>query len=91
MVKKSGIVNFVFLSIIAILGILLCVCPFSVPYSSKNFNGFLGAINKSVDLDGGVSAIYNCTLPDGNNGNLTEAVDSSLSKIENILGNEGFY
>lgn len=90
MVKKSGIVNFVFLSIIAILGILLCVCPFSVPYSSKNFNGFLGAINKSVDLDGGVSAIYNCTLPDGNNGNLTEAVDSSLSKIENIFGNEGF-
>lgn len=90
MVKKSGIVNFIFLSIIAILGILLCVCSFSVPYSSNNFNGFLGAINKGVDLKGGVTAIYNCTLPDGSNGNLTEAIDNSLLKIENIFDNEGF-
>ncbi len=90
MLKKNAIVKFVFLAILAILGILLCVCPFSVPYSSNHYNGFVNAINKGVDIDGGVSAIYNCTLPEGSDGNLTEAIDNSLSKIKDIFAQEKF-
>ncbi len=90
MLKKNAIVKFVFLTILAVLGILLCVCPFGVPYTSNHYNGFINAINKGVDLDGGVSAIYNCTLPEGSDGNLTEAIDNSLSKIENIFAQERF-
>lgn len=90
MLKKNAIVKFVFLTILAILGILLCVCPFGVPYSSNHYNGFVNAINKGVDLDGGVSAIYNCTLPEGSDGNLSESIDKSLMKIKNIFAQENF-
>lgn len=90
MLKRHAIVNFIFLTIIAILGILLCVCPFSVPYTSKNYNGFINAINKGVDLNGGVSAIYNCTLADGKDGDLTDAIDNSLSKLNDAFSSERF-
>ncbi len=90
MLKKNAIVKFIFLTILAVLGILLCVCPFGVPYTSNHYNGFIHAINKGVDLDGGVSAIYNCTLPDESDGNLTDAIDNSLIKIKNMFAQEKF-
>lgn len=90
MLRKNSIIKFVLISIIAILGILLCVCPFAVPYSTSNFNGFIGAISKGVELNGGVSAIYECKLPEGKDGNLTEAVDGSISKIKSIFEIEGY-
>ena len=34
MLKRNSIIKFILLAIIAILGVLLCVCPFSVPYSA---------------------------------------------------------
>ena len=51
MLKRNAIVKFILLAIIAILGILLCVCPFNVPQSSDVYNGIIPAINKGVDLD----------------------------------------
>ncbi len=90
MLKRNAIIKFVLITIIAILGMLLCVCPFSVPYSNSQYNGFLGAINKGVDLEGGVSAIYECTLKDGQTDELPIAIDDSLSKIEDIFKSERF-
>ena len=90
MLRKHSIIKFVLLSIIAILGILLCVCPFAVPYSTSNYNGLMGAINKGVDINGGVSAVYECKLPENSNKNLTEAIDDSISKIKTMFENEGY-
>lgn len=90
MLRKNSIIKFVLLAIVAILGILLCVCPFAIPYSTSNFNGFVGAINKGVDLNGGVSALYECTLADGKSGDLSKAIDSSLSKLKTMFDNEGY-
>ncbi len=90
MLKRNAIVKFVFLAIIAILGILLCVCPFSVPYSSNQYNGFIRAINKGVDLEGGVSAVYNCTISADSGESLSDAIDNSLSKIESVFKSENF-
>lgn len=90
MLKRNAIVKFVFLAIIAILGILLCVCPFSVPYSANNYNGFIPAINKGFDLKGGVSALYECNVAEGNNENLSKAIDNSLENLENMFEYERF-
>ncbi len=90
MLRKNSFIKFALLTIIAILGVLLCVCPFAVPNSTSNFNGFAGAINKGIELDGGVSAIYECKLPEDSTKELTAAVDNSLEKIEMMFNNEGY-
>ena len=90
MLRKNSIVKFVLLFIVAIIGVLLCVCPFSIPNSTNKINGFVGAINKGVDLNGGVSAVYDCTLKNGSPQDLDEAVEESLQKINDMMAIEGF-
>lgn len=90
MLKKYSIVNFILLVIIAILGVLLSVCPFNVPSTADRYNGFVGAIQKGIDLDGGVSAIYSAELSNNNTGySLTETIDNALSKVENAFSSNG--
>ena len=90
MLKRHAIIKFIFIAIIAILGILLCVCPFGVPYSTNQYNGFVKATKKALDLNGGVSAIYECSLPAQSRKNLSEAIDSSLEKLHTALKYERF-
>lgn len=90
MLKKYSIVSFVLLTIIAILGILLCVCPFSVPASTDRYNGFLNAIENGMDLSGGVTAIYECEIPGDSSEDLSELIDNSIVKIENLFEKEDY-
>lgn len=90
MLKRNTIIKFILISIIAILGVLLCVCPFSVPYSTDNYNGFISAINKGVELNGGISAVYECSFADDSSEGLSDAVDKSIAKIERMLETEKF-
>ena len=89
MLKKNSIVKFVLLVIIAVLGVLLCVCPFNVPGSSDRYNGFVAAINKGIDINGGVSALYSATAS-GSLSDLENNIDDSLSKIRSLLKLEGY-
>ena len=88
MLKKYSIVNFVLLVIIAILGVLLSVCPFNVPASTDRYNGFVSAIDKGIDLSGGVSAIYQA---ESASGDLEEKIDGSLDKIKDVFKNNADY
>ena len=90
MLKKNSIVKFVLLTIIAILGVLLCVLPFNIPASTNRYNGFLTSIEKAMDLNGGVVAMYDCTLPNGGTVNLDKAIDNSIEKINKIFNTEGY-
>ncbi len=90
MLRKNSIVKFVFLIIIAFLGILLCVCPFNVPASTDRYNSLLTSIEKGIDLNGGVVALYDCTLPNGNQIGVDKAIDSSLDKIYQLFDKEGY-
>lgn len=82
MLRKNSGIKFALLVIIAILGVLLCVCPFAVPYSTSNYNSLVGAINKGVDLNGGISAVYECKLDENSEKELSQAIEDSLSKIK---------
>lgn len=90
MLKKNSIIKFAILAIIAVLGVLLCVLPFAVPYSTSNYNGLIGAINKGVELNGGVSAVYECKLPENSDKELSRAIDDSLSKVKEMFANEKY-
>ena len=88
MLKKYSIVNFVLLVIIAILGVLLSVCPFNVPASTDRYNGFVSAIDKGIDISGGVSAIYQA---ESASGDLEDKIDGSLDKIKDVFKNNADY
>lgn len=90
MLKRNSIIKFILTAIIAVLGILLCVCPFSVPYSNQVYNGIIPAINKGADLNGGITAVYECSLGNNSLDSLSDAVDNSLSKIHNMFESEKF-
>ena len=90
MLKKYSIVNYVLLIIIAILGVLLSVCPFNVPASTDRYNGFIGAIEKGIDVNGGVSAIYSAELKDSQS-DLTDSIDGSISQIVDAFEHNSNY
>lgn len=80
MLRKHSIIKYVFLILLAIIGVVLCVVPFNVPASTNRYNGLVGAITKDFDLRGGVSAIY---VLDGSNN--AESIDANLDKIKKII------
>ncbi len=91
MLRKNSIVKFVLLIIIAIIGVLLCVCPFNVPASTNRYNGFVFAIDKGLDLNGGVSAIYSVEKRDNQDKSITEIIDESIEKLEKSLDENTSY
>lgn len=86
MLRKNSIVKYVFLTIIAIIGILLCVCPFGVPASTDRYNGFIYSIQKGSDISSAVSAEYKCSSAE----DLASKIDASIEKIKNTFAIEKF-
>lgn len=86
--KKRSIRRFVFLSIIAVIGILLSVCPFHIPFTNQTFNGFANSISLGLDLSGGLSVVYDCETT-GDNIDLSGAIDATKTRLQEILYNQG--
>ena len=91
MTKKRARTGFILLSIFIIIGILLSVCRFDIPFTNSTYNGFANSISLGLDLSGGISAVYDCNLAkDSGTGDLGEAIDATITRLENILFDEGF-
>lgn len=88
MTKKKSIVRFVFLAIIAVIGILLSVCEFTIPFTNHKYHGFANSISLGLDLSGGLSVVYDCET--SGQGDLSSAIDATKTRLENILYSEGF-
>lgn len=87
--KKNSILNFVAVAILTILGIVLSVCSFNIPYSSRTFNGFARSISLGLDLAGGISIVYDCSLSStSNTQNLDSAIDATVTRLESVIGDE---
>ena len=91
MTKKRARTGFILLSIFIIIGIILSVCRFDIPFTTSTYNGFANSISLGLDLSGGISAVYDCSLAkDSGTGDLSEAIDATITRLENILYDEGF-
>lgn len=85
-VKKNSIINFVAMVVITILGIVLSVCSFNVPFTSFTYNGFANSISLGLDLAGGISVVYDCSLSkDSNTQNLDTAIDATVTRLESVI------
>ena len=91
MTKKRARIGFILLGIFTIIGIVLSVCSFNIPFTYSQFNGFANSIPLGLDLSGGISAVYDCSLSkDSGTSDLSSAVDATVTRLENILYSEGF-
>ena len=88
--KKNTILNFVAVAVLTIIGIVLSVCSFIIPYTNgATYNGFANSISLGLDLAGGISVVYDCSLSeDSNTDDLNAAIDATVSRLENVIGGE---
>ena len=87
--KKNSILNFVAVAILALIGIVLSVCSFKIPFTNTTYNGFINSIPLGLDLAGGVSVVYDCSVSeDSQIRDLDKAIDNSLDKLAGIVKEE---
>lgn len=89
--KRTSRRRFITLAIVVVIGILLSVLKFDIPYTDTTYNGFIRAIPLGLDFRGGVSAVYEASLPADNiSADLDSAVDATIVRLQALLEGEGY-
>ena len=87
--KGFSIANFILVAILTIFGICLSVCSFNIPGTTYTYNGFANSISLGLDLAGGISAVYDCSLSrDSNTQNLDNAIDATVTRLTSLITDE---
>lgn len=88
--QKNSIRNFVAMALLTVIGLFFTFCSIPVPFSSTGeiFNGFAGSVSVGMDLSGGVSAVYDCALPEGSEKSLDSAIRSTVNRVSDLLNRE---
>ena len=91
MSKKRSKIRFTLLAIVVLIGLLLAVCPFNIPFTTYTYNGFANSISLGLDLSGGVAVVYECTpARNSNESDISNAIDATCERLEQVLFNEGY-
>lgn len=91
MAKKRSIWKFTIVGILIVIGLVLSFASFPVAGTDYVYNGFMNAIPLGLDLSGGVSAVYEASLSQtSNTTDLSSAIESTISRLESMLYDEGF-
>ncbi len=87
--KRNSIINFVAITIVTILGLVLAFGSFNIPFTNYTYNGFFNSIPLGLDLAGGVSVVYDCSLAkDSNTQDLDAAIDATVTRLSDVIGDE---
>lgn len=85
MKKKKAIRNFVLMCIVAVLGLVLTIFSFDIPFTTYTFKGFANGIQLGLDLKGGVMAVYDCEQASESEGTLEEQIDATITRLTNLI------
>ena len=87
--KKFSIANFILVAFLTIVGIFLSVFSFNIPFTTYTYNGFAKSISLGLDLAGGISVVYDCSLSkDSNTQNLEDAIDATVTRLNSLITKE---
>lgn len=82
MSKRKSIKRYVFTVLACVIGIILCIGGFDIPFTNYTFNGFVNSINLGLDLKGGLAVVYNTNqLKEGDYGTQLDATVDRLSEL----------
>lgn len=88
-VKKNSILNFVAVTVLAIFGLILSIGGFDIPFTQQTYYGFARNISLGLDLAGGISVVYDCSLPsDAQGGDLEQAIDATVARLTDVIAGE---
>lgn len=86
--KRKAIKRFIFTILCLVVGIVLSVCSFSIPFTNYKFAGFANAIKLGLDLKGGVTAVYNTEqLEDGD---LNAQIEATMARLGDLIASKGY-
>lgn len=87
--KKNSILNFVAVTILTIVGLVLSFCSFTNPFTGNKYNGFARSISLGLDLAGGVSVVYDCSLSEDHAGqDLDKAIDATVTRLTDVIAGQ---
>lgn len=87
--KKNSILNFVAVTLLTIIGLVLSLCSFNIPFTNQRYNGFAKSISLGLDLAGGISVVYDCSLSADNQGqDLDKAIDATVTRLTDVIAGE---
>ena len=91
MTKRSSKKRFIALAIFVAIGIFLSVVRFDIPWTTTTYNGFINSIPLGTDLQGGVTAVFEASLPQNNlDADLNTAINATVERVENLLLSKNF-
>ena len=87
--KNISIRNFIAMAVLAVVGILLCVLSFPIPFTDYDYQGFAKSISLGLDLKGGMEAVYEAkTTKEGVS--LDDAISGTIERLQELLTSEGY-
>ena len=85
MKKRKAIRNFVFICIVAVIGLVLTIFSFDIPFTTYTFNGFAKSVQLGLDLKGGVMAVYDCEKSSESEGSLDDQIEATITRLTNLI------
>ena len=86
--KRKAIKRFIFTILCLVVGIVLSVCSFSIPFTNYKFAGFANAIKLGLDLKGGVTAVYNTEQLE--EGDLNAQIEATMARLGDLIASKGY-
>ncbi|MGN1227690.1 MAG: hypothetical protein ACI4TX_03510, partial [Christensenellales bacterium] len=86
--KRKAVKRFTFTILCLVIGIILCVWSFSIPFTNYKFAGFANAIKLGLDLKGGVVAVYNTEQLE--EGDLDAQINATMARLGDLIADKGY-
>lgn len=90
MSKKKSRFKFILTGLAIVIGAILCCCSFDIPGTYYTFKGWANSIKLGIDLSGGISAVYECSVDANSTTTLDDAINATISRITSMLTDKGF-
>ena len=88
MSKRKSIKRYVFTVLACVIGIILCIGGFDIPFTNYTFNGFVNSINLGLDLKGGLAVVYNTNQLE--EGDYSTQLDATVDRLTDLISNKGY-
>ena len=88
MKRKSSIIKLTLIGVVLVIGIVLSVCSFSLPFSYYNYNSFASSIKLGLDLKGGVYAVYDTESAGVDN--FEKKLEGTQKRLQDLLVSKGY-
>jgi preprotein translocase subunit SecD/SecD/SecF fusion protein len=89
MIKRKAKSKLAFIIFGVIMGIILTVSQFNIPFTHYTYNGFANSIKLGIDLRGGVLAVYN-VIPDEDSSNFESEVEATITRLQSLITEKGY-